>query len=48
MHGQNLAHEHSTYLEQLISDNNVLRNQILQVELKRDQEVKQVENKREL
>lgn len=31
IHGQNLVKEHSIYLEQLVSDNNILRNQILQI-----------------
>lgn len=30
VHGQNMVREHSIYLEQLVSENNILRNKVLQ------------------
>lgn len=45
---QNLSKEYGANLQHLVSENNVLRNKILQIQISKNNEVREAESKKEL
>ena len=46
MLNQNFSQEYSANMEQLIMENNILRNSIMEIEIKKDNQVRQAEAKK--